>query len=86
MASYDTFLLRIDPVVLEAVRRWAGQDLRSVNRQIEFLLREALLQTGRLDPHHRHVARRANDQPNGRVGYTADDRDVDDGRMEGAER
>ena len=33
------FLLRIDPAVLEAVQRWANEDLRSLNGQIEYLLR-----------------------------------------------
>jgi hypothetical protein len=36
------FLLRIDPDVLAAVQRWADDDLRSLNAQIEFLLRRAL--------------------------------------------
>jgi hypothetical protein len=42
------FLLRIDKDVLEAVQRWADDDLRSLNGQIEFLLRKALGETGRL--------------------------------------
>jgi hypothetical protein len=42
------FLLRIDRDVLEAVQRWADDDLRSLNGQIEFLLREALKKTKRL--------------------------------------
>ena len=40
--------LRIDAEVLDAVRRWADDDLRSLNGQIEFLLREALRRSGRL--------------------------------------
>ena len=47
MSSREAFLLRIDPQVLDAVRRWAADDLRSVNAQIEFLLRRALKETGR---------------------------------------
>jgi hypothetical protein len=43
-----SFLLRIDPEVLEAVQRWANDDLRSLNGQIEFLLRRVLKQEGRL--------------------------------------
>jgi hypothetical protein len=43
-----SFLLRIDPEVLEAVQRWANDDLRSLNGQIEFLLRKMLKQEGRL--------------------------------------
>jgi hypothetical protein len=41
------FLLRIDPTVLEAVQRWANDDLRSLNAQIDFLLRKALREAGR---------------------------------------
>ena len=41
------FLLRIDAALWEAVRRWAEDDLRSVNGQIEFLLREAAARRGR---------------------------------------
>ncbi len=36
------FLLRIDPKVLSALERWAAAELRSLNGQIEYLLREAL--------------------------------------------
>jgi hypothetical protein len=43
-----SFLLRIDPEVLEAVQRWANDDLRSLNGQIEFLLRKVLRHEGRL--------------------------------------
>ena len=42
------FLLRLDPRVYRALRRWADDDLRSVNGQVEFLLRRALRQAGRL--------------------------------------
>ena len=48
MADRKPFLLRIDPSVLEAVQRWANDDLRSLNAQIEFLLRRALQEGGRL--------------------------------------
>jgi hypothetical protein len=41
-------LLRLDPAVHDAVARWAGDELRSTNAQIEFLLRRALSQAGRL--------------------------------------
>jgi len=44
----EAFLLRLDPRVLDALRRWAGDDLRSVNAQIEFLLRRTLRDEGRL--------------------------------------
>jgi hypothetical protein len=41
------FLLRIDREVLDAVQRWANDDLRSLNGQIEFLIRRALQENGR---------------------------------------
>jgi hypothetical protein len=40
------FLLRIDPRVLAAVQRWAEAELRSLNGQIEFILRQALAKRG----------------------------------------
>ena len=48
MADRKSFLLRIDPEVLDAVQRWANDDLRSLNGQIEFLLRKMLKSEGRL--------------------------------------
>jgi hypothetical protein len=48
VADRKSFLLRMDPSVLEAVQRWANDDLRSLNAHIEFLLREALRRSGRL--------------------------------------
>ena len=48
MAERKPFLLRIDPALLDALQRWADDDLRSLNAQIEFLLRRALQQAGRL--------------------------------------
>ncbi len=47
MSRREAFLVRLDPKVLDAVRRWAADDLRSVNAQIEFLLRRALKEAGR---------------------------------------
>jgi hypothetical protein len=47
MSERKAFLLRIDPQLLEAVQRWANDDLRSLNAQIEFLLRRALKDAGR---------------------------------------
>ncbi|HWO13273.1 MAG TPA: hypothetical protein VNN80_27420 [Polyangiaceae bacterium] len=48
MAERKPFLLRVDPALLEALSRWAADDLRSLNGQIEFLLKRALQATGRL--------------------------------------
>jgi hypothetical protein len=41
------FLLRVSPEIYEAVRRWADDEMRSVNGQIEWVLREALRRRGR---------------------------------------
>jgi hypothetical protein len=48
VADRKAFLLRIDPAVLEALQRWADDDLRSLNAQIEFVLRRTLQAEGRL--------------------------------------
>ena len=48
MATRKSFLLRLDPAVHDALQRWAGDELRSVNAQVEFILRSALKQQGRL--------------------------------------
>ena len=47
MAERKPFLLRIDAAVLDALQRWAADDLRSLNSQIEFVLRHALQREGR---------------------------------------
>ena len=54
MAERKPFLLRIDKSVLDALQRWADDDLRSLNGQIEFVLRRALHDHGRgADVHDR---------------------------------
>jgi hypothetical protein len=50
VAARKSFLLRIDPAVLEALQRWANDDLRSLNGQIEYLLRKTLAEAWRLRP------------------------------------
>ena len=47
-AQTKRFLLRLSPEVFEAVRRWADDDLRSINAQIEYLLAEQARRAGRL--------------------------------------
>lgn len=47
-ADRKGFLLRLDPAVHDALARWAGDELRSTNAQIEFLLRDALTKAGRM--------------------------------------
>ena len=68
MAARKPFLLRIDPDVLAALQRWAGDELRSVNGQIEFLLRRALQREGRLPNRETEAAdgRKAGAAPHGR--------------------
>ena len=48
MAERKAFLVRLDPALHEALQRWADSDLRSLNAQIEFLLRRALRDEGRM--------------------------------------
>lgn len=47
MCEKKAFLLRTDPALLDALQRWADDDLRSLNAQIDFLLRAALAKAGR---------------------------------------
>ena len=47
MPERKSFLVRLDPELLEALRRWADDDLRSMNGQLEFILRKALRDTNR---------------------------------------
>lgn len=48
MADKKSFLLRLDPAVYDALQKWAADDLRSVNAQVEFILRRALQGAHRL--------------------------------------
>jgi hypothetical protein len=50
-------LLRLDPAVHDALAKWASDELRSTNAQIEFLLRRALADAGRLPSHARQMRR-----------------------------
>ena len=47
MAARKAYLLRIDPRLWEALEKWAGDELRSVNAQIEYLLAAAVREAGR---------------------------------------
>ncbi|HEY6524556.1 MAG TPA: hypothetical protein VIY10_12340 [Solirubrobacteraceae bacterium] len=60
MAESKRFLLRLDPRLFEALRRWAQDDLRSINAQIEYLLTEQVRKAGRL-PHQ--ASRQRTDPP-----------------------
>jgi hypothetical protein len=56
MAERKKVLLRLDPSVYDAVAKWAADDLRSVNAQIEYALRRALRVAGRSVPADRPEA------------------------------
>jgi hypothetical protein len=48
LTERKAFLLRLDPALHDALQRWAGAELRSLNAQIEYILRNALKEQGRL--------------------------------------
>lgn len=52
VSAKKAFPLRINADILDAVRRWSDDELRSVNAQIEYLLRDALRKAGRLKNHN----------------------------------
>jgi hypothetical protein len=58
LAERKPFLLRLDKRVLDALQRWAAGDLRSLNGQIEYLLRTALKEAGRLPERDEEEERR----------------------------
>jgi hypothetical protein len=62
-----SMLLRLDPAVHDALARWANDELRSTNAQIEFLLRRALAEAGRLP------GRTGPMRPRGRPPLTVDE-------------
>ncbi len=62
MAESKRFLLRLDPRLFAALRRWANDDLRSINAQIEYLLTDQARRAGRL-PHARHPEPFADEDP-----------------------
>jgi len=55
MSERKAILLRLDPAVHDALARWANDELRSTNAQIEFLLRRALADAGRLPSRTREM-------------------------------
>ncbi len=57
MSERKGVLLRLDPAVHDALAKWAADDLRSTNAQIEFLLRRALAEAGRLPRQAREMRR-----------------------------
>ena len=81
MAERKKVLLRLDPAVHDALARWAGNELRSTNAQIEFLLRRALDEAGRMPKEAGNIPRRgrprkadkASDEPAENTGEGADE-------------
>jgi hypothetical protein len=65
VSERKSILLRLDPAVHDALARWAGDELRSTNAQIEFLLRRALADAGRM-PGRAAEMRRPGRPPRGR--------------------
>ncbi len=65
MTARKPFLLRLDPATFEALQAWAADDLRSVNGQVEFLLRRSLREAGRLrtESHATPGSRTGSDAP-----------------------
>jgi hypothetical protein len=61
MADRKPFLLRLEPGVHQALQRWADDELRSLNGQIDYLLRDALRRAGRLPA--AGAARRSRERP-----------------------
>lgn len=48
MSQKESFLVRMNPAVINALKKWAEDELRSVNGQVEYLIRDALRKDGRL--------------------------------------
>ena len=73
MPERKKVLLRLDPAIHDAVARWAGDELRSTNAQIEFLLRRALSQAGRLPDNAGKLPRRGRPPREEPLGETGED-------------
>jgi hypothetical protein len=58
MAERKGMLLRLDPAVHDALARWAADELRSTNAQVEFVLRRALIDAGRMPDRAGEIRRR----------------------------
>ncbi|MFF2374096.1 hypothetical protein ACFVUW_06905 [Streptomyces xiamenensis] len=73
-------LLRLDPAVHDALARWAADELRSTNAQIDYLLRQAMREAGRLPGDARPPARRGRPPRQGRrLGGEGESRGRGDG-------
>jgi hypothetical protein len=75
MADRKSILLRLDPAVHDALAKWAADEMRSTNAQIEFLLRRALLDAGRMPRGARQMRRPGRPAATGEGPAAADDQD-----------
>lgn len=66
-AERKPFLLRMDPELFAALQKWADDELRSLNGEIEFLLRRALAEAGRLPRRGRKAPAKRNDRRGGQA-------------------
>jgi hypothetical protein len=73
VAERKSILLRLDPAVHDALARWAGDELRSTNAQIEFLLRAALADAGRMPKSAGKIAKRGRPRKESEPGSDAED-------------
>ena len=64
MAEKKKFLLRIDETIYSALEKWAANDLRSINAEIEFLLKDALKRANRLKAETRSIEEQENKEEN----------------------
>jgi hypothetical protein len=78
-AERKSILLRLDPAVHDALVRWAGDELRSTNAQIEFLLRSALSSAGRMPGHAARIPRRGRPPKHGDTDTGDPDGDAETG-------
>ena len=65
MSERRQVLLRLDPAVHDALMRWAGDELRSLNAQVEIVLRRALADAGRMPKHAAPLPKRGRPRTNG---------------------
>lgn len=77
MTERKAVLLRLDPAVHDALARWAADELRSTNAQIEFLLRQALADAGRLPGHAGRMRPRGRPRTSDPAAATRSGRDDD---------
>jgi hypothetical protein len=71
MAERKSILLRLDPAVHDALAKWAADEMRSTNAQIEFLLRRALAEAGRMPGSARQMRRPGRPTANADTGGSA---------------